>query len=65
MQVMLWFLVYLLLIVALARWRDHLDVRGTTKRRRADGARAGDATRRAGLGARSLRDAVRHHHPTS
>ena len=65
MQVMLWFLVYLLLIVALARWRDHLDAKRTPKRRRADGARDADAARRARVALRSLRDAARHHHRTS
>jgi hypothetical protein len=65
MQVMLWVLVYLLLIMALARWRDHLDAKKTPKRRRADLARDGAATRRAWFGLRSVRDEVRHHHRTS
>ncbi len=37
-QVLIWFLVYLLLIVALTVWRDHHDAARRTKRRRAGGA---------------------------
>ncbi len=38
MQVVIWFGVYLLLILALTLWRDHHDAARTKKHRRTNGA---------------------------
>jgi hypothetical protein len=49
MQVVIWFLVYLLLIVALTRWRDHLDAARSKKHRRTNGTRSRGGSRRHGV----------------
>ena len=63
MTVMLWFVVYLLLILALASWRAHHDAARTKKRRRTDEARAGGLRHQVGL--RPVRGILRRPHRTS
>jgi hypothetical protein len=65
MQVMIWFLVYLLLILALTYWRDRHDVTRTKKHRRTDGTRVSGASRRQKVMRRSVRGALQHSHRTS
>ena len=65
MEVMIWFLVYLLLILALARWRDHHDAARSKKRRPTNGAQAGGESSRQPIRRRSAWDPLRHSHRTS
>jgi hypothetical protein len=65
MQMMIWFLVYLLLILALARWRDHHDAARTKKHRRDHAARGRGLSRRRQMVLRSVRGMLPHSHRTS
>jgi hypothetical protein len=55
-EVMIWFLAYLVLILAMARLRDHLDASRTTKRRRTTRARNGGVSRRRQIALRPARN---------
>jgi hypothetical protein len=55
-EVMIWFLVYLVLMLAMSRWRDHLDAARSQTRRRAKKARNGGVLRRQQVALRPGRD---------
>lgn len=65
MQLMIWFLVYLLLILALARWRDHHDSPRTKKREQGDDASRGRPSARKLIEPPWVGGAVRHSHRRS
>ena len=46
MEMLIWFLVYVVLILAMARWRDHLDAVGSKKQRPTSRASASRVSRR-------------------
>ena len=65
MQVMIWFLVYVLLIVALAVWRDHHDRGRARRRRRTNGARDGGADGRRRVTTNAVRHTLKQAHRSS
>jgi len=65
MQVVILFIVYLSLILALALWREHHDASRSNKHRRTNGARGGGTSRRPHLALRTARGTLRHSHRTS
>lgn len=65
MQVMIWFLVYLLLIVALATWRSHHDAARRRRRRHHGQVREGDGDSHRRSGPLSMTSVSRRLHRTS
>ena len=64
MDVMIWFAVYLVLIAALATWREHHDSR-SKKHRLAGGRHDGESAERRRPTVRALRGMVTHNHRTT
>jgi hypothetical protein len=65
MQVVILFIFYLSLILALAVWREHHDTARTSKRQRVDGARGGGVSRSPHIALRKVRGALRRSQRTS
>ena len=64
MEVLIWFAVYLVLIAALATWREHHDARAK-KHRRAAGRLGSESPAHRRLSLRPLRGGWIHSHRTS
>ncbi len=63
-DVLIWFAVYLVLIAALAIWREHHDARAK-RHRRAAGRLGGESPERRRPTVRALRGLVTHTHRTT
>lgn len=64
MDVVIWFAVYLVLIAALATWREHQDARAK-KHRREGGHQGGESPAHRRLPLRAWRGGWTHSHRTS